>query len=1070
MLKQWILPLLFLSGLVLHGEIIHEQKWETPFSGKEVLLTRNRIGVIPSGERTPDGEKTIALKILSKPDDLSYAAQFNLRGDADLKKGDRLRLSFWIRGSEPGDVQLNIIQDGKPWKGLSNRSIHSFRVRKEWTKILHEITVDREIREKIRVPMFMLGRYPLNAVLHLGPVRLERVVHHLPLALNSQWMLYPGVGADAVDWNAWRTADALPAQIGGSRGIPVTLKNSFLDLEPLAGRAKEGKSALLLNRFEAGAEGVMQIGIGADWWFDFLVNGTSVYDTLKTGNMVHPFHESNHVFNFPVRRGTNLAALVVRSGSSGWKFFCGAVPFREKTGNIVKIVRSPEWRPVKMDPVQWVYVQAKRIPMLEVKPGTALDLSGFLAREAPIGKLGRIIVNAEGKLAYEKDPSRTIRFRSFTMAPGSWQNHLYAMSKEEIEAYAEAIRLRGFNLIRVHYPDGSLTGKNGYPKAPVALGSVPLPRRMEDLPIDKTFEDRWDYFVACLRKRNIYLFPDIVSARTAWTAATVDFDFKTGMLFREDYRDNWRAGFHYMMKHVNAYTGTRMLDDPMVVGLTLLNEQDNQKNYWGELNPQWKKYYLSVHPGSTPPDLSASLLEKSQEARSWVEQVLTGMSKFYMDEVRKIGFRGIVTNWDMYMRLMDIPPRLPMTAVAMHTYFSHPNLVPLPVRGYSQELRNLRWFRGKGIMTSQESSITDRNSYIGRAGVNRFFDRPFLITEYSHSPYNCHVHEAGLMWGAYAALQGWDILTQHGNTVSLWHTPLNGFVFEGSLSPMARVNEVITAFAWQRGDVAEAKHKLEIAIPKRTMQSANFMNAIGGEYSRLFMVTKIGCSCDGQASVRDSIRVVPERFARTYGGGMFAEIRETIGGDVLAGKLVALLRSRNVIGTENPTDPGRGIYQSETGEITTDVSRKTLTVVAPKLEGAILKKNQTVKLNAMTISECSVPASLTAITLDSAPSLRESRRILLIAATMAVSEHTVFSNERFDVEIDFGTFPLLWRSGRFALTLQNRSKEAPAVYALNLDGTRERKLDSVFRNGTLSLAFDTSRFEYGTPFFEIVYP
>ena len=53
---------------------------------------------------------------------------------------------------------------------------------------------------------------------------------------------------------------------------------------------------------------------------------------------------------------------------------------------------------------------------------------------------------------------------------------------------------------------------------------------------------------------------------------------------------------------------------------------------------------------------------------------------------------------------------------------------------------------------------------------------------------------------------------------------------------------------------------------------------------------------------------------------------------------------------------------------------------------------------------------------------------------MAVSEHTVFSNERFDVEIDFGTFPLLWRSGRFALTLQNRSKEAPAVYALNLDG------------------------------------
>lgn len=36
------------------------------------------------------------------------------------------------------------------------------------------------------------------------------------------------------------------------------------------------------------------------------------------------------------------------------------------------------------------------------------------------------------------------------------------------------------------------------------------------------------------------------------------------------------------------------------------------------------------------------------------------------------------------------------------------------------------------------------------------------MTEYSHAPFNRYVHEAGLMWGAYAALQGWDLLTQHG--------------------------------------------------------------------------------------------------------------------------------------------------------------------------------------------------------------------------------------------------------------------------------------------------------------------
>ncbi len=1070
MLKRVIPLLLLLSCLALHAELIHEQRWDSSFSGKEVLLTKSRIRQVDSRERTPDEERALALKIIAKPDDISHNAQLNLRKDAVLKKGDRLRLSFWIKGSEFGEISLNVIQDAKPWKGISKQSIKTFKVQKTWAKIIHEFTVDRNLRGTIRIPMFMLGKYPQNAALHLGPVRMEKIRNHLPLALNPEWMLYPGADPRSVDWKTWKTHTVLPTEINGVKGIPVTLAEKSLDLETVAGKAANGKTALLLNLFESKADGFMQIGIGADWWFHFLINGRSVYDTLKTGNMVKPFRVDNHVFNFPVEKGNNLIALFVKSGSDGWKLFCGEVPFREKTDAIVTIVRSPEWRPIKMDPVEWVYVQPKRIPMLEVKAGTALDLSGFLSREPDIGKLGRIIVNRDGKLAYEKEPSRTIRFRSFTMSPGSWQHRLYAMNKKEIEEFAEAVRLRGFNLIRVHYPDGSLTGKNGYPKKPVGIDRVPLPQTMEELPIDKLFEDRWDYFVACLRNRNIYLLPDIVSARTAWTAATIDFDFKTGMLFRNDYRNNWRAGFHYMMKHVNPYTGTRMLDDPMIVGITLLNEQDNQKNYWGELNREWKKQFLAAHPGSTPPDLNTELLLKSQEARKWVGNVLTEMSVFYMEEVRKIGFKGIVTNWDMYMRLMDIPPRLPLTAVAMHTYFSHPNQVPLPVRNYRQKLYNLRWFRGEGIMTGQESSITDRNSYIGRAGINRFFDRPFLMTEYSHSPYNRYVHEAGLMWGAYAALQGWDMLTQHGNTVALWHTPLNGRVFEGSLSPMARVNEIITAFAWQRGDVAEAKHKLEVAIPKHSMRSPDFMNAIGGEYSRLFMVTKVGCSYDGKASVRDSIKVSPERFARTYGGGMFAEIRESLGGDSLARDLVQLLRSKHVITPGNPTDPDRGIYQSETGEITTNIPQKTLTVVTPKLEGAILKGKESVRLDAMTISECSVPASLTAIALDSAASLRDSRRILLIAATMAVSEHTVFNNERFDVEIDFGTFPLLYRSGRFALSLATRSVKAPAVYALNLDGTRERKLDASFQKGTLSLAFDTSKFEYGTPFFEIVYP
>lgn len=530
-MKKLLLPLLYLTILSLSAEVIHEQKWDVPFTTKEVILSSRRLEKVASQEKTPDGDAVLALRVAEKPDNTPHGAQLNLFCDANLKKGDKLRISFWIKGSEYGTIQFNFIQHGKPWKGISRWSIGSVKVRPEWQKVSYELTVEQDFQEKIRFPMFMLGAYPLNATLLIGPVRTEKIQNHLPLALRESWMLYPGVTPESLDWTA---LDALPAAVGGAKGIPVTFRNSALDLESVAGRAAEGKPALLLNQFSAESDGFMQLGVGADWWFDFLVNGKSIYDTLKTGNTVTPAGVTNHVFNFPVRKGKNTVALFVKSGSEGWKVFCGAVPFREKLDNVTTILRSPEWRPIKMAPVEWVYVQPRRIPMLDVKPGTALDLSGFLDRAPKIGELGRIIVNREGKLAYEKEPSRTVRFRSFTMAPGGWQNRLYAMSKPEIEEYAEAIRLRGFNMVRIQAPDGALTGKNGYPKKTLKLQETTLPRTMGKLPIDKTFADRWDYFVACLRKRNIYLLPDIASTRTSWTAATVEFDVKTGLLFRED--------------------------------------------------------------------------------------------------------------------------------------------------------------------------------------------------------------------------------------------------------------------------------------------------------------------------------------------------------------------------------------------------------------------------------------------------------------------------------------------------------------------------------------------------------
>ena len=90
--------------------------------------------------------------------------------------------------------------------------------------------------------MFMLGTYPLNAVLYLGSVRTEKIRNHLPLALNREWMLYPGVLPASVNWKNWKTHSTLPPEIGGVKGIPVTLANDLLDLTSVGGNWKNGSS------------------------------------------------------------------------------------------------------------------------------------------------------------------------------------------------------------------------------------------------------------------------------------------------------------------------------------------------------------------------------------------------------------------------------------------------------------------------------------------------------------------------------------------------------------------------------------------------------------------------------------------------------------------------------------------------------------------------------------------------------------------------------------------------------------------------------------------------------------
>ena len=89
-----------------------------------------------------------------------------------------------------------------------------------------------------------------------------------------------------------------------------------------------------------------------------------------------------------------------------------------------------------------------------------------------------------------------------------------------------------------------------------------------------------------------------------------------------------------------------------------LNEADEIFNRMNE----------TVLPGTVVMDLPDDEQKKIQE-----------LTRFYHDVVRSTGCKALLTNWDLYMRMIDAPGRELLEVSTLHTYHGHAGL-PLPAK------------------------------------------------------------------------------------------------------------------------------------------------------------------------------------------------------------------------------------------------------------------------------------------------------------------------------------------------------------------------------------------------------
>ena len=1043
-----------------------------PFASKGYRCSTS----LPADVKTPDSEPVIAFKVETPPGAANpYGIQINFLYQKPVAVGQKYRLSFYHKGSCEGEVVYSPALQYAPYTGFAPKSTETLKVATGWRKATMEFTVNRSALPPLAMPRFRLGTFPDSETFYLGPVTLERLDKTYASLLGRSWFY-------SMDREA--PVNRIPAD-----AKPLELIDDRIDLSKMFPSLKTDKRIVLYQQFDAPAAGSMTLGMAADWWMECFVNGNDVYNTLKTGNMSQDFIPQDHIFNVPVRRGGNLIAVRIRPGSGGCKFACGKVPAMDGDPKLLRLFRpmaGTRFRPINS------------AHFLEVKPGTALDFSWLVARDLPAGVKGRLIVGKTGNAEFEKQPGVPARFYGFNLPLGSmmWEDRIHEWDKATLDRFCDAVARRGYNFARIQVPEVFFIGFKvfrEYFKADYRTVSIPQTVAELEEVLDMGNLDRFDYLLAGLKKRGIYISLDMAGTRMIrklWSVPRTN-SFSSHLFFDPLYRNHWKLYTEYMMNRKNPYTGIAYKDEPQIVMVNYINEQDLRfANGLDFLLPGFRKYLkekyktdqalsaawgvplkLDTVPAITEADLHRRD-RRAQDSGEYLIAAMREMSTWFYRTLAGSGYPGLSYHWDMILRTLEFPGRALLPAASHHTYFAHPQAIPSQ-KIVEKKNRSANASAGNyphDSTVSQNSSLD--SSYFRATAAARFLDRPYFITEYSHSGLNRYRHERGLYFASYASLQEWSALAVHSRTVRLIRLPLGWF--DDANDPISRANEALTALIYLRRDVQAAPHSVALELQSARMFPEHYLAAIGDEYAKLALVTRLGSLYPEIKPLREvgqvtpDVRFVPERFSQLSVGQWFISADTSDSGREVP--FFEELRRKNILSSENPTDPKRKFYVSETGELALDAKAKTMRVITPRLEGVILKKDEPVRLNRLEIRSCSRPAAVALAALDGLKDLKTAQRYLLVFSTNAFNTGSVFDSDALRVWLDAGNTPQIIETATLDLNFADGRAGVPEVWALNFDGTRAEKITAVSRRGgKFALQLDTSKLRFGTVFFEIVY-
>lgn len=676
-------------------------------------------------------------------------------------------------------------------------------------------------------------------------------------------------------------------------------------------------------------------------------------------------------------------------------------------------IASEEWLPV-------------REVSLEVRPGSPLDFSALLPNRASgpktaIGTGQRVVARQDGRLAFADAPEEPARLfcasLAWSPASGGFPDRAGA------DRYAQQLARHGYNIARLTFLDASL-----------------MFGRARDFDFDPETLDRIHYLLAALKRNGIYW---MIDGMTSWRGAYGGQDerwdpggnLKLALHLDEAAFAHWKQITEKILTRINPYTGIAPIHDEALALVILVNENNLE-------------FESVVHdrPGKAPYDAmfaapfnawlarrypSSEALAKAWGGLGWGEKLENGTIRLppdrYLDSprlrdlqaffteietasaakmsetLRGFGYKGLISSYNNWPTVQAALSRRGLEAVTMNTYHDWAS-------GYAP-----------GSKLLQQSSLADAANAMRMAAAARWLGKPFVVSEYDHLFWNRYRYEGGLVFPAYAALQGWDVLCRHahGPIVLAYGEPYPHkramLPYAIALDPVARAGETLSALLFRRGDVSTSRLTIPFAVRGEEDLGPDMQAREPEKLTELALLGRIG--------LKDASRVSEPIAVR--------QPRDANRPDAIVEKL----RSSGALPADNATKLSSGLFQSDTGEILLNRRDRQLRLTTPATEAvAFSSASLPVSLKTLSIDGAEGDGLIAISSLDKPASLAKGSRFLLVFATDARNTGMLFRDREQKVIEDFGKLPVRIRKGHVDLRIARTARQWQ-LSPIGLDGT-----------------------------------